>query len=108
MDPSKFDEFTKALATKISRRQALKTFTGITVGGLLGLLGVENASAASCTAQSCPNGCCTAKGCKPGTSSSDCGKGGATCASCAKGLACVNGACTGGSSCTAQSCPNGC
>src|SRR5260370_39973170 len=42
MDPSKFDVFTKVLATATSRRQALKAI-GATVGGILGIGGGSTA-----------------------------------------------------------------
>ncbi len=38
MDPSRFDELTKALATATSRRQTLKTIAAATLGGILGLV----------------------------------------------------------------------
>src|SRR5258708_13051407 len=44
MDPSKFDVFTKVLATATSRRQALKAI-GATVGGILGIGGARTALA---------------------------------------------------------------
>src|SRR5260370_17222114 len=44
MDPSKFDVFTKVLATATSRRQALKAI-GATVGGILGIGGASTALA---------------------------------------------------------------
>ena len=37
MEPSRFDDLTKALATSTSRRQALKTIAAATVGSILGL-----------------------------------------------------------------------
>jgi hypothetical protein len=43
MDPSKFDELTKALATATSRRQALKTIAATTFGSILGLSGIGTA-----------------------------------------------------------------
>src|SRR5690348_2995232 len=54
MEPSRFDDLTKALATATSRRQALKTFAATTIGGILGLAGIENvfAKGKPCT----PNG----------------------------------------------------
>jgi hypothetical protein len=39
MEPSKFDELTKALATSTSRRQALKTIAATTIGSLPDLAG---------------------------------------------------------------------
>ncbi len=37
MDSSRFDEFTKALASSISRRQALKSIAATVIGGIFGL-----------------------------------------------------------------------
>ena len=45
MEPTKFDDLTKALATSTSRRQALKTIAATTLGGLLGLSGLGTAFA---------------------------------------------------------------
>ena len=45
MEPSRFDELTKALATTTSRRQALKTIAAATIGSLLGLGGGDLAFA---------------------------------------------------------------
>src|SRR5438067_8932055 len=43
MQPSNFDELTKALATSTSRRQALRTILGASIGGLLGIGGISTA-----------------------------------------------------------------
>jgi hypothetical protein len=40
MDPTRFDDFTKVLATATSRRQALKAIAATTMGGMLGLSGI--------------------------------------------------------------------
>ncbi len=45
MEPSRFDELTKALATSTSRRQALKTIAATTLGSTLGLAGIGTAFA---------------------------------------------------------------
>ncbi len=45
MDPSKFDEFTKALVDPTSRRQALKTIIASAFGGFLTLTGTHDALA---------------------------------------------------------------
>jgi hypothetical protein len=45
MEPYRFDELTKALATSTSRRQALKTIAATTLAGLLGLSGIDTAFA---------------------------------------------------------------
>jgi hypothetical protein len=43
MQPSNFDELTKALASSTSRRQALRTILGVSIGGLLGIGGISTA-----------------------------------------------------------------
>ena len=43
MEPTKFDDLTKALATSTSRRQALKTIAATTLGSILGLSGIGTA-----------------------------------------------------------------
>ena len=48
MDSSRFDEFTKALATPASRRQALKTLAATAFGGVLALSGIGTAFAKKC------------------------------------------------------------
>jgi hypothetical protein len=45
MEPSQFDELTKALATATSRRQAIKAIAATTHGSVLGLAGVGTALA---------------------------------------------------------------
>lgn len=45
LNPSRFDELTKVLATATSRRQALKTIAATTLGSLLGLGGLGTAFA---------------------------------------------------------------
>jgi hypothetical protein len=47
MEPSKFDDLTKALATATSRRQALKAI-GAALGGALGLSRIGIAFADQC------------------------------------------------------------
>ena len=98
MEPSRFDELTKALATSTSRRQALKTIAATTLGGLLGLGGIGTAFA------------------KP-----KCHRAGTGCdtnSQCCSGLYCANGekstpcpalpACNSGSPCPqGQTCQNG-
>ncbi len=72
MNPTKFDEVTKALATATSRRQALKTIAATTLGSILGLAGIGTALAApkchrnglgcdtnsNCCSGNCQNGKC--------------------------------------------------
>lgn len=75
MDPSSFDELTKALATPTSRRQALKTFAATALAGMLSLSGLDKVFAGNCT----PNGhkcqknkeCCS-RLCDPTTSTCVC------------------------------------
>src|SRR5256885_12893271 len=82
MEPSRFDEFTKALATSTSRRQALKTIAATTIGSILGLSGIgtvfakcHNAGHACGTnKQCCSNLCCHG-------------------VCCASGQTCFNGSC---------------
>ena len=63
MEPSRFDELTKALATSTSRRQALKTIAATTLGGILGLVGIGTAFAKHCRplGKKCrqPEECCS-------------------------------------------------
>lgn len=49
MDPSRFDDLTKALATGTSRRQALKTIAAAALGSLLSLGGIDAALASNST-----------------------------------------------------------
>lgn len=44
MDPTKFDTFTKVLATSTSRRRALKSFVVATAGGFFGLGAIQKVS----------------------------------------------------------------
>src|SRR5689334_15406294 len=76
MDPSRFDDLTKTLATSTSRRQALKTIAATTLGGILGLSGIGTAFAKCkpathkcnhdhqcCSGMVCPSGqCCVPSG----------------------------------------------
>ncbi len=75
----------------------------------------------TCTgSQTCTNGSCistSCSGCVTGAgtclttsqqSASQCGTGGTTCTACPSGATCQNGTCVGGTTCNAQSCPNGC
>ena len=70
---------------------------------------------ATCTAQSCPNGCCDAGGhCRSGTSDAQCGRGGVPCVRCQAGqFCCSTPACDeidrrGQCACDIDSCPDGC
>ncbi len=98
MDPSRFDDLTKNLATTTSRRQALKAMAATVLGSVLGLAGIGTAFA-NCK----PNGigcnigsqCCSGACCK-GTCTDlnndvhNCGKCGHACGS---GQTCQNGTC---------------
>jgi hypothetical protein len=61
MEPTRFDDFTKVLATPTSRRQALKAIAATTMGGMLGLSGMGKVfAAAPCSRGQCRNrDCCT-------------------------------------------------
>ena len=84
MEPTRFDDLTKALAAATSRRQALKTIAATTLGGILGLSGIGNVFAKPCATNGkhcnsktvCCSGYCdptTRKcACKPGTCNSSC------------------------------------
>src|SRR5436189_251518 len=109
MEPTKFDNLTKALATSTSRRQALKTIAATTLGGILGLSGLGTAfGATTChrnglgcdtNSQCCSNYCANGEKCTcppaPACNSY---------CPCPSGETCVSGACTCGS---AGDCPNG-
>jgi hypothetical protein len=114
MDSTRFDEFTKALAKRTSRRQTLKTLAATTVGGIFGLSWVGHADARLCRdlGQNCSSNaeCCSSYcpnttyqcACAPGltgcngtctntnTDSNNCGKCGNVCTA---GQICVNGTC---------------
>jgi len=65
MEPSRFDELTKALATSTSRRQALKAIAATTLGGILGLGGIGTAFGKP-KCHSAGLGCDTNSNCCPG------------------------------------------
>jgi hypothetical protein len=48
MEPSRFDDLTKALATATSRRHAIKAIAATTLGGILGLSSIGTAGATQC------------------------------------------------------------
>ena len=60
MDSTRFDDFTKVLATATSRRQALKAIADTVMGGMLGLSGIGKVfAAAPCSRDQCRNrDCC--------------------------------------------------
>ena len=99
MDPNQFDQFTKALATNTSRRQALKTFAATAFGGILALSGLGTAFAK----KKCPPGSTNCHGTCVNTSTdpNNCGNCGTVCAS---GV-CNNGVCTCGTGGCASACP---
>src|SRR5690348_8911201 len=103
MEPSRFDDLSKALATAASRRQALKTIAATTLGGILGLSGIGNVFAKPCTpiGKHCNSKtvCCSGASCNPTTRK---------CA-CPSGTTLLNGACCPnanvcGSTCLAAPC----
>ena len=118
MQPSNFDELTKALASSTSRRQALRVIVTTSVGGLLGLTSIStafgknspchrNGTACSANAKCCSNFCLRGKCRCPAAP---------TCNSvcpCPSGQTCVNGACCpsanvcGSGAGATCGCPNG-
>ena len=98
MNPSNFDELTKALATSTSRRHALRLIATATIGGLFGLGGIRmafgrnspchrNGTACSANQKCCSNYCVKGKcTCPPApTCNSVC--------PCPSGQTCHNGSC---------------
>jgi hypothetical protein len=106
MEPSQFDEFTKALATPTSRRQALKRLLAGTFGSLLALSGIGTAFA-----KQCPSGQtdCGGKCVDTRTDPNNCGVCGTKCRSglCVNGLCCPPGAGKCGNSCCSLTCCGG-
>jgi hypothetical protein len=99
-----FDEWTKTLARSTSRRDALKTLAGGTVGGLLALLGVGEAAAddtckpagkkCNKSSQCCPTTVANARATCNGTCGFTCNPGYKLCnGSCIPTAECCN--CTG-------------
>jgi hypothetical protein len=83
MDPSKFDDLTKAMATSTSRRKALKTIAATTLGGILGLGGIGTAFAKP-TCKPNGHGCgnskqCCSGFCDPTTTTCGCPTGQTNC-----------------------------
>ena len=98
MDHDQCDAFARALATGVSRRQALQLLGSSLAGGLLAAFGSGTAAAKPCKKQGqrckgkkeccsdfCFNGTC---GCPPGTAISVCGDDFLTC--CPTGTTCQN------------------
>ena len=110
MEPSQFDELTKALATSTSRRQALKTFIASTFGGILALSGLGKAFAKGCD-PACSGGltCCGGECVDTKTDPNNCGVCGTVCRSglCVNGLCCPPGAVKCGNSCCSFTCCGG-
>jgi hypothetical protein len=109
MDPSRFDELTKTLATPISRRQALKTLAASAFGGLLAFSGLDRAFART---GRCPPGLklCHGKCVNPRTDPKNCGVCGVVCASglCVNGLCCPPGTICQNGQCVTPPCTSGC
>src|SRR6266436_7598071 len=112
MEPTKFDELTKALATSTSRRQALKTIAATTLGGILGLGGIGTVFARckgvyskcnhdnQCCSGVCCNGTCCNGICQNGQCV--CVPSGGTC-----NIDHPEACCSRNCSCLAASCPIG-
>jgi hypothetical protein len=111
MDPTKFDEFTKVLATQTSRRQALKAvakaFAATALGTLLAQNGIGVASATNC--QPLGHNCgadeqCCSHFCDHSTHVCGCPFGTTQC-----GSVCCNGCCAADGTCgtiiNGQCCP---
>ena len=78
MNSTSFDEFTKALATAVSRRQSLKVLVATAAGGLLGLNRLEPAFAHYDDCRCLPDYpvCCPGQGwCCPSDHPVCCGSG---------------------------------
>ena len=105
MEPSQFDEFTKAMATPTSRRKALKRLAVGTIGSLLTFAGLRSALAAD---KKCPPGLtdCGGKCVNTRTDPNNCGVCGTKCKSglCVNGLCCPPGAVKCGNSCCSFTC----
>jgi len=101
MESSKFDQFTKAIATATSRRQALKTIGATVVGGILGLGGVGTALA-KCKGigDKCSQSkeCCLGF-CDPNTFTCSCPLGTVLCNG-----SCVSTSCSGGQTFDSTTC----
>src|SRR5437588_11170964 len=120
MEPTRFDDLTKALATSTSRRQALKTIAATTVGGILGLSGIGNVFAIPkchraglgcdtnsncCSGLYCaPNGKCTTCPALPACNSGCPCPSGQTCQNGVCVLSCLQQPCTSDSDCCSGTC----
>jgi len=117
MEPTKFDELTKTLASATSRRQVLKTIATASIGGLFGLAGIRSVFGGGGNSN-CSKWCAQVFG--PNTSAagkctSDAAKGKGICKQCGSkppsSICCVrnnSGYCTGnvvvGCSCDSTQC----
>ncbi len=121
MEPSRFDELTKALATATSRRHALKALAA-TVGGLLSLGSIGTAFAnckpngigcntrTQCCSGQCQHGaCCTSQEGATCSADRDCCSG-----NCSNGICCgsgqvglCNGSCATPCAAPHTACPDG-
>ena len=119
MEPSRFDNLTKVLATATSRRQALKTIAATALGSLLGLSGIGTAFAnckpngigCNINSQCCSGGCCHGT-CTDLNTTQNCGACGHTCPAeqtCQNGQCCTTagGTCSGNTDCCSGTCCQG-
>ena len=120
MEPTRFDDLTKALAAATSRRQALKTIAATTLGGILGLSGIGNVFAKPCATNGkhcnsktvCCSGYCdptTRKcACKPGTCNSSCPCDASQCLTCDSSTGTCVSSCDACSTCQGGTCVSSC
>ena len=87
MDPTRFDDLTKALASSTSRRQVLKTLAGTAAAGLLALSGIDQVFAKPCVKPG--HHCKTTDCCRSGNFTGGCCNG----RCCPSGQGCSNGTC---------------
>ncbi len=108
MDPTKFDELTKSLATPTSRRQAVKTLAASAFGSMLAFSGLDRVFART---GHCPPGLtlCHGKCVNTKTDPKNCGVCGTVCVSglCVNGLCCPPGTINCNNSCCDGTCLNG-
>src|SRR5713101_813959 len=108
MDPTKFDELTKSLATPTSRRQAIKTLAASAFGSILAFSGLDRVFART---GHCPPGLtlCHGKCVNTKTDPKNCGVCGTVCVSglCVNGLCCPPGTINCNNSCCDGTCING-
>src|SRR5262245_48564787 len=97
-----FDELTKALASGVSRRDALKRFVGGVLGGLFAAVGLSKTAGAQGNSQNTCPAYCRSLGIDPGNGNAF-GKCVSNCAKCREGggTACgASGCCHGNEACT--------